>query len=147
MDKFLRSRLVAAVTALLRHRTAGASPLDVRGILPVHPKLKKAAFNQAFDARLADFSAPGDAVNIDAAIAQGGGPLPKRLQRPTVKKVARCLRWVGCIQASVHSLGSADRKLRDQTKIKKSHRPRTIGSWQASYYGFTDRRWRLQCGP
>jgi hypothetical protein len=70
--------LVAAVTALLRHRATNLGPLCFRGILSIDPLLGGAVtLRHTLNTRLAGFAGRGLIANIDVAIAHDCYPLLK----------------------------------------------------------------------
>ena len=92
LHEFLRSRLVAAVAALLRHRAANLRALGFQRILFVDPRLGRAVTSgQTVEDRLAGFAGRGFIANIDVAIAHDWNPwlswdhnaqLPRKVATP-----------------------------------------------------------------
>jgi hypothetical protein len=74
--EFLRSRKIAAVAALLRHRAANFWPFGFVGSWFVDPQFARAVtLHQTLDNRLTGFAGRDFAVNIKVAIAHDCYPL------------------------------------------------------------------------
>jgi hypothetical protein len=108
--EFLRCRYVAAVAALLRHRTTNPYPFCFQGILVVDPRFERAVTpSQVLNDRLSGLAGRGFIANIGGATAHDCHPLlklghnaqpPRMVAGRSVESGAPMLRFTEAEQAS-----------------------------------------------